>query len=412
MNQKITGENDKIRIGVIGTANRGGQLMTAFLKHDDMEIVALCDARKSHMEKANKRLDGKATLYDDYRKMLDDKDIDAVVIATPDHWHAIQTIAACNAGKDVYCEKPVSATIYEGRKMIEAARRNKSIVTVGLHRRSSKHYAELAEMVKAGKIGKVTAMRCYHRSNMFPKGIGKAPVSEPPADVNWDMWLGPRPERPYQATVEPYKFRWWKLYSSQIANNGVHFIDLIRWITGDESPSAVCAMGGNFAVEDDRTIPDTLHANFEMPTKRLMTVGIYEANGNRTLPYPGYFEIRGTDGTLYADDRFYEIVPERGGQFQDRKPRMEAEKEKAKGDNWSLTAQHARNFLDCIRSRKTPPGDIEVGHKSTLFSLLANISLTVGERLEWDAEKERFTNSDKANALLHYEYRKPWKLEG
>ena len=406
---RIYGPSDRVRIGVIGTANRGGQLMTAFMTHADMEIVALSDVRKSHMEEANKRLGGKAAMYGDFRKLLEQKDIDAVLVATPDHWHAIMTVDACNAGKDVYCEKPVSATVVEGRKMVEAARRNQRVVTVGLHRRSSPHYAQMAELVQSGKIGKVTAMRAYHRSNMYPSGIGKDPPSEPPADLDWNLWLGPRPERPYQANIEPYKFRWWHLYSSQLANNGVHYIDLVRWITGDEAPSSVAAMGGKFAVDDDRTIPDTLHANFELPSGRLMTVGVYEANGNRTLPRPGYFEIRGTEGTLYGDDSFYEIVPERGGQFQDAKPRREAVKVSAAGGNWNDTARHARNFLDCVKSRQTPNCDIEVGHRSTTFATLANISMTVEERFDWDPAAEK-SNSDRANALLHYQYREPWKL--
>ena len=203
---RVYGANDRVRIGLIGTANRGGQLMTAFLTHADMEIVALSDVRKSHMEKANERLGGKAAMYGDFRKLLEQKDIDAVLVATPDHWHAIMTIDACNAGKDVYCEKPTSATVFEGRRMVEAARRNQRVVTVGLHRRSSPHYAQMAELVQAGKIGKVTAMRMYHRSNMYPNGIGKAPVSEPPADLDWNLWLGPRPERPIRRTSSRTSF--------------------------------------------------------------------------------------------------------------------------------------------------------------------------------------------------------------
>ena len=409
--QKVLGANDRVRLGFIGVANRGGQLMTAFQKHSDMEIVALCDVRKSHCERANRRLDGKAATYGDFRKLLDRKDVDAVVIATPDHWHAIQTIDSCEAQKDVYVEKPVSISVLEGRKMVDAARRNKRVVTVGLHRRSSQLYAKAAKFVQADKLGKVTISRAYHRSNMYPKGMGKAPPSDPPADLDWDMWLGPRPMRPYQATIEPYKFRWWHLYSSQMANQGVHFIDAVRWLTGDVAPKSICAMGGKFAVDDDRTIPDTMQTTFQFASGRLLTVGIYETSSNPTLPRAGYYmELRGTQGTLYGSDSAYEVIPERGGQFQDRKPRMEPLKVRAAGNNWSLTAQHARNFLDCVKSRQEPNADIEIGHRSTTFSLLTNISLAVGQRLEWDAENEKCIDNDAANAMLHYEYRKPWKL--
>ena len=384
--------------------------MTAFLKHSDMEIAALCDVRKSHLQRANARLDGKADTYHDFRKLLERKDLDAVVIATPDHWHAIQMVDACNAGKDVYVEKPVSVTIHEGRKMVEAARRNNRVATVGLHRRSGSLYAEAAGLVNGGGIGRVTVSRTYHRSNMFPKGIGKAAPTAPPAGLDWDMWLGPRPLRPYRSTIEPYKFRWHDLYSSQVANNGIHFIDVVRWFTGDEAPASICAMGGNYAIDDDRTIPDTMQVTYQLPSGRILVLGIYEANGNRTLPHAGYFEIRGTDGTLYADDTFYEVVAERGGQFQDHKRRRKSLLVKAADDNWSLTATHARNFLDCIKTREKPAADIELGHRSTTFSLLANISLWTGSRLEWDAAAERCVGNDAANDLLHYEYRKPWKL--
>jgi predicted dehydrogenase len=410
MTHNIIGANDRIRLGFIGVANRGGQLMTAFLKHDDMEIVALCDVAKSTLQKANARLDGKADTYGDFRRLIDRRDIDAVVIATPDHWHAIQTITACEAGKDVYVEKPLSITVHEGRRMVEAARRSKRVVTVGLHRRSSKLYGEAAALIGSDGLGKVTVCRAYHRSNMFPVGIGHAEPTDAPDDLDWDMWLGPRPYRPFQETIAPYKFRWWHLYSSQTANNGVHFLDCMRWMTGDVAPTSLCAIGGRYAVDDDRTIPDTLRVTWEMPSGRLFVFGMFETSGNRTLPREGYFEIRGTQGTLYCWDRQYEVVPERGGQFQDRTPRMAPILVPRPEDDRDHTAQHARNFLDCIRSRQKPNCDVEEGHRSTTMSLLAKISWLTRCRLEWDPEKEEITNNEEANSMLHYEYRQPWKL--
>ncbi len=410
MAQTQTGANDRIRLGFIGVANRGGQLISAFQAHQDMEIVALCDVHGAVLQAAKERLGGKPDTYEDFRKMLDRQDIDAVVIATPDHWHAIQTIEACKAGKDVYVEKPVSITIREGRRMVEVARETKRVVTVGLHRRSAPLYAQAAELVGRGGIGHVSVARTYHRSNLYPKGIGHEPPSDPPADLNWDMWLGPRAMRPFQATIAPYKFRWWTPYSSQTANNGVHFFDCIRWITGDEAPTSVCAMGGRYVVDDDRTIPDTLHVTFQFPAGRLLNFGMYESSGNRTLPREGYFEIRGTQGTMYCGDRQFEVVPEQGGQFQDPKPRMEPMLVKEEGGNQNHTALHARNFLDCIRSREKPNCDIEEGHRSTLMAHLSHISQTLGKRIEWDPVAEKITNCPEANDLLHYEYRAPWKL--
>jgi len=410
------GANQRIRLGFIGVANRGGQLIDAFVRHPDMQVVALCDVHKPTLQRANQRFDGKADTYTDFRKLIDRKDIDAVVIATPDHWHAVQTVTACDAGKDVYVEKPLSITIHEGRRMVEAARRNKRIVQVGTHRRSSDLYAQLAELIAADKIGKVTVSRAYRLSNMYPQGMGKAKPIAPPKDLDWDMWLGPRPEQPYQNNIAPYKFRWWQLYSSQMANWGVHYLDAVRWLTGELAPASVCAMGGKFAVDDDRTVPDTMEATFQFASGRLAVFGQYEASGNPMIPHTvaelsrPEVELRGTQGTAYIGGRSFYVVPERGGQFQDRRPRMEPVQVEATGGNADLTSAHARNFLDCIKSRKRPNADVEIGHRSTTMSLLANISLVVGMRLEWDAEKEVIKSPREANDLLHYEYREPWAL--
>ncbi len=407
---RVWGAHERIRLGVIGVANRGGQLIDAFLPHQDMEIVALCDVAASTLAAARQRLDNRPDAYADYRRILERSDIDAVIIATPDHWHALQTIHACEAEKDVYVEKPVSLTVVEGRKMVEAARRKQRIVQVGLQRRSGQLYARAAEMVQAGKIGKVTVTRSYHRSNMFPAGIGKAAPGPPPADLDWDLWLGPRPARPFQSTIAPYKFRWWTDYCSQISNNGVHSLDMTRWLMHDLAPTSICCMGGKYVVDDDRTEPDTSQTIFEFPSGWLALFGMYEANGNPTTARSGFVELRGTQGTLYASDETIEIVPERGGQFQDPSYRMEPEK--LAGAEGDLTQQHARNFLDCMRSRATPNADIEEGHRSTTMSLLAKISLAVRQRIEWDPQREQITNHPEANAMLHYAYRKPWSLDG
>jgi predicted dehydrogenase len=403
------GANERIRLGFIGVANRGGQLMDAFLEHDDMEIVAVCDVDQEIVARAREKAGGRAETYNDFRKLIERQDVDAVVIATPDHWHAIQTIMACDAGKDVYVEKPLSITVVEGRRMVEAARRNKRVVQVGTHRRSSPLYTALAERAHRGDFGKICVSTAYRLSNMVPRGIGRAAPTAPPPHLDWDMWLGPRPERPFQENIAPYRFRWWDLYSSQMANWGVHFLDAIRWCTDELAPSAVTAVGGRYAVDDDRTVPDTAVATFEFDSGRLALFGQYETSGNSAFPY-GEIELRGTNGTVYASERGYRVVPERGGQFQDREPRLKAEQVDQTGSNESLTALHARNFLDCMRTREQPHADVETGHRSTTFALIANISLQLGKRLQWDADKEHFTNCDEANGLLHYEYRAPWKL--
>jgi predicted dehydrogenase len=406
---RSNGANNRVRLGFIGVANRGGQLIDGFAAHKDIEIVALCDVDKLTLAKARERVEGNVDTYGDFRRLIDRKDIDAVVIATPDHWHAIQTVMACDAGKDVYVEKPLSITIHEGRRMVEAARRNDRVVQVGTHRRSSRLYTDLVKRTTAGDFGKICVGRAYRISNMFPSGIGHVEPKAPPKHLDWNMWLGPRPLRTYQENIAPYKFRWWQLYSSQMGNWGVHYLDAIRWCTGELAPSAVCAMGGRYAVDDDRTVPDTMEATFAFKSGRIVTFGQYETSGNPIFPY-GEIEMRGTKGTVYVGTKGYQVIPERGGQFQSRAPRMQSDEVTTDDDNASLTALHARNFLDCVRSREKPHADVEIGHRSTCFSLMANISLMVGQRLEWDSESERFSNSEEANNLLHYEYRKPWKL--
>ena len=233
---QVLGANQRIRLGFIGVANRGGQLMDAFLEQDDMQIVALCDVDQRSIIKSRPKVQGKVDVEHDFRKLLDRKDIDAVVIATPDHWHAVQTVMACDAKKDVYVEKPLAVTVHEGRRMVEAARRNQRVVQVGTHRRSSQLYSELAKRVQADRYGKICISRAYRLSNMYPDGIGKKKPEPPPKELDWDMWLGPRPWQSYQETIAPYRFRWWQLFSSQMANWGVHYLDAIRWCTGELAP--------------------------------------------------------------------------------------------------------------------------------------------------------------------------------
>jgi predicted dehydrogenase len=422
---RVLGANDRLRLGFIGVGNRGCQLLSGFLAHSDAQVVALCDVYEPYLNGEYERLDprfaglgkripkipklgGDVDRVKDFRVLLDRKDIDAVVIATPDHWHAIQMIAACKAGKDVYVEKPLSMTVTEGRAMVDAARKYDRIVQVGTHRRSSRMYAQLVEVIRSGAIGKVTVARAAFASNMATAGIGHAPPSEPPAGLDWDLWLGPRPHRPFQATIMPYKFRWWDLYSSQMANWGVHYFDLIRWLTGELAPASVSAHGGRYAVDDDRTIPDTSEAIFEHASKMLSLFSIHEANGQPMLVRGAEVELQGTLGTVYSTNSRYEIVAERGGAFQDPRPRRKGEVVKA--TDGDLDQQAARDFLDNVKSRKRPLADVEEGHRSTTFAHLANIALVVRKRLEWDPAAERFTNCDEANQLLHYGYRKPWTL--
>ena len=405
---RAQGANERLRVGFIGVGNRGDQLLDATLPNEDVEVAALCDVYEPYLNRAAAKVGEGVAKYRDFRRLIERDDLDAVFVATPDHWHAIQTIWSCAAGKDVYVEKPLSITLLEGRRMVEAARRYERIVQVGLHRRSSTLFPRLAQLVQGGTVGKVTVARCYRLTNMYPHGIGTDPDGAPPADLDWDLWLGPRPARPFNPTIAPYKFRWWQAYSSQIGNWGVHYFDLLRWLLGEEAPASVSAHGGQFVVEDNRDIPDTMQAIFEFDSGRLLLFGQYEASSNPVLR-SGEVELRGPLGTVYAATESYEVVPESAGQFGQPEPLAEARQ--VRGTDGDLTALHIRNFLDCLKSRAVPNADVEVGHRSTTFSHLGNIALAAKARVEWDPERERITSPRSANDLQHYEYRKPWTLE-
>ena len=431
---RIIGANEKIRTGFIGIGNRGSQLLNLFMNQPDLEVAALCDIYEPYLLRDRSKVDPRylksmpgqipkmgekfpktPTTYSDYRKLLADKSIDAVCIATPDHWHAIQMIDAIHAGKDVYVEKPLTNTLLEGRKMVKAWEASDRVVAVGLNRRGNVVFQKLAKEIPAGKIGKISVARAARISNMSPNGIGKLKPEQPPKDFNWDMWLGPRAYRPYQYNIAPYMFRWWGDYSSQMGNWGVHYMDAIRWLMGETAPVAITAHGGKFVIDHDADIPDTMQVTFEFASKKIISFSIYEASSGELFPY-GELELRGTKGNLYASESGYRIVPATRGQFQSWGKQVEAEEYKNPnqmlddGSAADSTSGLIRNFLDCIKTRQKPFCTLEDGHRSTSFAHLANISLAVKQRLEWDPVNERFTNSEKANGLLSYEYRKPWSI--
>ncbi len=420
---RILGANDRVRMGFIGVGNRGDKVHEAFLEWGDTQTVAVCDLREDYVDIAVKKSRATPKRYKDYRKVLEDKDVDAVVIATPDHWHALMCIDACNAGKDVYVEKPLSLTVFEGRKMVEVAEKTKRVVQVGTQRRSAKIIQEAVEYVRSGALGQVTVARFYDTNNEYPAGIGAPPDGPPPSAEEWDQWLGPAPKVPYNPNRIYYKFRWFYNYSGgQITNFGVHLIDTVRWCLNLESPRKVTAIGGRYAVKDNREIPDTMEAlwEFEGPTM----VGFMQVNANSAPPNlrNSEMELRGTQGTMYISPDGWEVVPEsileapRGANNPvDRKVQRTFSRKKviepkaAKGSVWA-DAAHARNFLDCIKSRAKCNADILTGHLSTSATLIANIALKTESLLKWDPRAEKFTNNAAANRWLHYQYRAPYKL--
>ena len=433
--KNIGSKNDKVRMGFIGIGNRGTQLMHEFMTNDDIEVTALCDIYEPYLTRdfsavhpRYKELGGripkmgegfgkKVKQYKDFRKLLEDKNVDAVCIGTPDHWHAIQMIQAVDAGKDVYVEKPLTITLVEGRKMVDAQKRTGRIVTVGLNRRGSPVYQQAVREIQNNKIGKVTVARAMRISNMTPDGIGIMKPEDPPTNFDWNTWLGPRAYRPYQYNICPYKFRWWSDYSTQMGNWGVHYMDAIRWILGEKAPVSISAHGGKYVLKHDGDIPDTMEVLFEFASGLIINFSIHEASGGDTIPN-GEIVLKGIKGNLVINERRYSVNPSSAGQFQNWENLVEEEtveinsmrlpkNMKTGGDP---AANLIRNFIDCVKSREEPWCNIEEGHRSTSFAHLANIALETNSRIEWDPVNEKILNNNKANELLHYEYRKPWTL--
>lgn len=422
---RVLGANDRVRMGFIGLGNRGSQVHDAFLECPGAQTVAICDLRPDYLDFAATRARTNPKQYREYSALLDNKDVDAVVIATPDHWHALMFIDACNAGKDVYVEKPLSLTVAEGRRMVETAKRTNRVVQVGTQRRSSEVVRQAVDFVRGGGLGQVTVARGYLPNNEWPNGIGNPPDEAPPDAWTWDHWLGPAPWVAYNRNRMFYNFRWFYEYSGgQLTNFGTHFVDALRWCIDKDAPRKVAAFGGRYAVKDNREIPDTLEVMWEFDGPTLMTFSQINANGAPGNARGTEMELRGTKGTMYLSDHGWEVVPEAVADQArpaltplDRKRSAAYEKTRktvieprsAKGVVYA-DAAHAQNFVECVRSRGKCNADILTGHLSTAATLIGNIALKTEAALKWDAAAERFTNSEDANRLLDYEYRAPYKL--
>lgn len=423
--RQVLGANERVRLGFIGLGNRGDQVLDAFLAQPDCQVVAICDIYQPYLDFAAQKIGTNPAQYKDYRQLLERNDLAGVVINTPDHWHALQTVQACQAGKDVYVEKPLSLCVAEGRAMVEAARKYKRVTQVGIHRRSSEIIKEVTDFLRDGGIGKIMTARAFHVQNEWPKGIGRTPDEQPPKDLDWDAWLGPAPIKPYRKNRTFYRFRWFYDYSGgQLTNFGVHYLDVIHRALGQDAPQSVVAMGGKFVDFDDREVPDTMEVLWTYPGNTLVSFSQINANGAAAAFKPCEIEFRGTKGTLYLNYQSYEVVPEvvTPNEFAARNPanralergwrtgaKTQIEPKQGKASQ-NETAAHARNFLDCMRSRQQCNCDIETGHRSTTAPLIGNIAHRTRSFLEWDAKAERFTNNEAANKMLSYEYRSPHKL--
>jgi predicted dehydrogenase len=415
---RVRGANDRVAVAFIGMGRQGiDNLKSAIHANPDVAIPAVCDIYDPALEKAvaasSRNAAGvpdsrpKARAVRDFREILNDKSVDAVCIATPDHWHAYMTVEACKAGKDVYVEKPICVAVDEGRKMVQAARKYSRVVQVGTQQRSGVHFQKATDIVRSGKLGKITFVRTWNYGLSEPEGIGNPADSDPPRGLDWEMWLGPAPSRPFNKNrwgVDPEAyshFRWfWDYAGGMMTDWGIHLLDIVQMGFDEQMPSAVTALGGKYYLKDNRETPDTLLATFEYPTGFIATYENRMGNSQSLFGHGYGILFQGTRGSLFVDRSQYQVIPEKGSD-------LEETTEKSSNNH---AHAHWANFFDCMKSRQKPASDIEIGHRSTTTALLGNVALRSKLRVDWDGQRETAAQVD-AEKYLHREYRSPWKLE-
>ena len=397
--------SDKLLVGLIGARGQGFANLLSFLKNPEVECVAISDIDenilKSRCSDIEKQGFPKPALYTDYRKMLEDKDIDIVIIATPDHWHCLQFVHSQEAGKHVYVEKPLGNSIAEINTMYKAAKKHGKMVQVGQWQRSQPHFVDAISYVKSGKLGRIRTCKAW--SYVDWKGaVPKVPDSAVPAGVNYDMWLGPAPKRPFNINRFHFTWRWyWEYGNGLMTDWGVHLIDYILYGMGKTVPASVMALGGKYAFpDDDMVTPDTMTAVYDFRDFTLIwehTIGIGLGNWRR----PHGMSYIGENGTLVLDRNGWEVVPE--------KQKIEVVPvQKNAGIGLDL---HVRNFLDCIKNN-TPEklnASIDVGRSVALVAQMGNIAYRSGEKISWDDAKQSFS-TESANAFITPLYNNGYKL--
>jgi predicted dehydrogenase len=424
---RVAGANERIGIGMIGIGLMGRIHTRNFAAQPDVAMVGICDVYDPRAEVGAQIAGGNAIKCRDFRRLLDHKDIDAVVIATPDHWHAPLTMLACAAGKDVYVEKPLTLFVREGRWMIGVAKRYKRVVQVGVQNRSGPNFQRARQFIQEGKLGQILAAQDTYCRNLMP-GFGTPADQQPPKELDWDMWLGPAPQRAWNPNRGIYHFRWiWDYAGGQMTNLGQHSLDIVQWFMGVTAPKSVYSMGGRSYLKDNMETPDNQDVLIEYPGFTGICVYREATGGARGLGMGGV-AFFGTRGMMTVSRGGYEVFPDRkvnpfntmanilgghpvGGPQVTPEPRDQFWTEKVKdtsGDGAKDYVAHARDFLDCIRSRRQPIADLDSAHQVATTCHLANISLRVGRKLVWDAEKEQIVGDPEANAMLVRPYRQPW----
>jgi len=381
---------------------RGGDDLQGLVNVEGVKVVALCDVYKPHLEKG-KALCGNPDVktYVDYRELLADKNVDAVLIAAPDHWHSVVTIDACAAGKDVYVEKPLCTTLEEGRAMVNAARKHSRIVQVGINHRSEAYQRGVAEIIRGGRIGKVSAVKCWMWANPVEK---VPPPQEPPKGLDWDAWLGPAPKVPYHPARVHFNFRWLRDYAGGYMTDwGVHMLNVVTMAMDVDlkGPSRIEA-SGRYAPENLYDFPIAMNVRFEFkdPDFTLEWIQPSDAPGAEILPGEKYgMTFYGEDGQLrtgFGSHKFY------------REGKEAPLPREGKAVQVPVSPGHLQNWVDSIRSRKLPIADVEVGHRTTSICQLGNIALWAGRPIRWDWQKETIEGDPEASRFLSREPRAPW----
>jgi predicted dehydrogenase len=433
----VLGANDRIGVGVIGQGTRGDFERRICATLPDSRVIAIAEVYRPLLDRGLSLLPYHADGYEDFRKMLDRKDIDAIFVSTPDHWHAPATIMACQAGKDVHCEKPMSHTIHEGRAMVDAARKYKRIVQVGSQQRSAPHFQKVVEMIRSGYIGKISAVECWNTGNEAPVGIGKLPDSDPPDGLNWDLYLGPAPKVPYNRNRHTWNYRWfWDYSGGMVTDWGAHHIDVIHWAMGVNAPLSASAWGGRFCCEDNCETPDTVSTAYQYPGFTV-EYRVRSANARNVEGRSNGIAFFGTNGTLVVDRTGWEVVPEfeplytadvdrvqallKNGSValpvgfdrskaREKRPRSKPDGVSGININPSAQEDHVRNFFECMRTRKLPVADVEIGHRSVTACHIGVIAYRLGRSVRWDAQRETFPGDAEAQKMMTKPYRAPYAL--
>ena len=396
--------HEQLRLGLIGCGDMGQGDLKCFFLNPEVECTVLCDVDDARLAKGvaicQEQRGKKPDTVKDFRRVLERKDVDIVLVATPDHWHALPTVLACQAGKDVYVEKPLAKTIAEGRAMLEAVQRHQRVVQMGSQWRSAAHIIEAAEFIRSGKLGKVTLARAWAFLDWLPS-IGHVADAPPPAGVDYDLWLGPAPKRPFNQNRFHFNFRWfWDYAGGLMTDWGVHLLNMVAMAMPADLPQSVTSCGGKFVLDDDSETPDSQVTVYEFPTYQL--IWEHRAGLNNGLnSRPWGVEWHGTEGTIVLDDAGYELRPER------KAANLDATRKPGSGDP---RPAHVRNFLDCVRSRRQPVLNLEVAHRVSTIAHLGNLAFRTGQKLRWDGAAEKITGHPEANRLVSAPYREPWQL--